>query len=243
MHHVGRVPLELPAPLEQAGPQRQRPDVPLPAGDDLEGSVAALVELDRMHDGPGFAHQSTRRAQQLDDPGPGLRDGLPGDLPVGLGGGGDVGTLPPRLAPDHGLEAPVSSDDGSVGKSELAPPGHVGGVSERADHGDTRTLLGIGQTVGQHRHPHTEQRCRHLGAEQGLVPGVVGMGDQGHAGGQELGSRRLDLDVTSAVHPAETQPVVGAGDLLVLHLGLRHRRLEVDVPLGRCLGAVGVPFL
>ena len=44
------------------------------------------------------------------------------------------------------------------------------------------------------RHPHPEQRGDDLGAEQRPVAGVVGVGHQGHAGGQQLGPGGLDLD-------------------------------------------------
>ncbi len=46
--HVGRVPAQLAASLEQSLAQGERPHVPLAAGDDLEGAVPALVELDRV---------------------------------------------------------------------------------------------------------------------------------------------------------------------------------------------------
>ena len=63
---------------------------------------------------------------------------------------------------------------------------------------------------------------------------VVGMGHQRHAGGHQLGAGGVDLDVV------EAQAVVGAGPLAVLHLGLGHRRLVVDVPQRRGLGRVGL---
>ena len=66
----------------------------------------------------------------------------------------------------------------------------------------------------------------------GGVALVVGVRHQRHAGGHQLGPGRVDLNVV------EAQAVVGAGSLPVLHLGLRHGRLVVDVPQRRGLGGV-----
>ena len=92
-----------------------------------------------------------------------------------------------------------------VGRCELAPPHDVGDVAERADHGDARALVRLGQVVGQHRHLDPEERGVHRGAEPGGVALVVGVRHQCDAGGDELGPGRLDLDVV------EAQAVVGAG--------------------------------
>ncbi len=88
--------------------------------------------------------------------------------------------------------------------------------------------------VGQHGDLHSEERGVHGRAEPGAVAVVLGVGDQRHARGHELGPGRLDLEV------AEAQPVVCAGLLAVLHLGLGHRRLVVDVPQRGCLRGVGL---
>ena len=61
---------------------------------------------------------------------------------------------------------------------------------------------------------------------------VLGMGHQGHAGGQQLGPGGLDVDGAVVAGPGEPQPVVGARELPVLELGLGHRGPEVDVPQG-----------
>ena len=85
---------------------------------------------------------------------------------------------------------------GRVGRSQLAPPGHVGEVAERADHRDAGALVGLGQPVRQHRHLDAEQRaCVDGRAEQRLVALVVGVRDQRDAGGQQLGAGRLDPQV------------------------------------------------
>ena len=81
---------------------------------------------------------------------------------------------------------------------------------------------------------------RTVRAEQGLVARVVGMGDEGDARGEQLGSRRLDVDRFAVVGAAEADAVVRARPLAILELGLRDRRPEVDVPQRRRLGEVGV---
>ena len=78
--HVGRVPAQLLAPGQQPVAQGQGPDEPLAGGDDLEGPVALLVELDRVGDRAGLADQVARCGQQLDDAGLGLLDRAAGQL-------------------------------------------------------------------------------------------------------------------------------------------------------------------
>ena len=59
------------------------------------------------------------------------------------------------------------------------------------------------------------------------------MGDEGTTGGEQLGSGGLDEDVTVTVGAVEGQPVVGAGVVAGLELGLGDGRGEGDVPQGR----------
>lgn len=100
--------------------------------------------------------------------------------------------------------------------------------------------------VGEHRHLDTEQRCPDRGAEQRPVALVVGMGDQRHAGGHQLGPGRLDPDALAEPlgpllgRERETEPVEGAGPLPVLQLGLGDGRTEGDVPQGGRLRHVGL---
>ena len=77
----------------------------------------------------------------------------------------------------------------------------------------------------------------HLGAEQGPVAVVVGVGDEGHAGGRaaRAGSSRSRPPPGVVGPRAKRDAVVGARTLAVLELGLGHRGLEVDVPEGRRL--------
>ena len=182
--------------------------------------------------GRGSPIRSPGLGQQLDDAGLGLLDRLARQLAVGGVGRGRVVGLPALGAERHRQQAAVAADHGPGGQGELAPPHHVGGVAEGADHGDARALLGVGQLVGDHRHPHAEQRRGDLGAEQRPVALVVGVGHQGHAGGQQLGPGGLDLHAAVGVDPGEAQAVVGAGPLPVLELGLADRGAEVDVPQG-----------
>jgi hypothetical protein len=65
------------------------------------------------------------------------------------------------------------------------------------------------------------------------------VGDQRDAGRQQLGPGGLDEH--RAVGGVEGDPVVGAGTLAVLELGLRHGGAEGDVPEGRRLLRVGLP--
>ena len=65
--HVLRVPLQLAAALEQLLAELDGLDEPLPAGDDLERTVALLVELHRMGDRTRLALQVAARLQQLGD--------------------------------------------------------------------------------------------------------------------------------------------------------------------------------
>ncbi len=75
--------------------------------------------------------------------------------------------------------------------------------------------------------------------KQRLVALVVGVGDEGDAGGDQLGPGGVDDERVAAV-PGERDPVVGAGLLPVLELGLGDRHLEADVPERRGLGLVGL---
>ena len=175
--------------------------------------------------------------EQLDDAGLCLLDGLAGQLVVGGLGPGMVGRLPAGLAPGDRSQAAVALDDGADGQRQLAPPRDVGGVAERADHRHARALLGVGQRVGDDRDGRAEQRRDDRLAEHRLVALVVGVGDDGHAGGQQLRPRRVDQE--RAVGAAEHELVVRPGDLAVVELGLGDRRAHVDVPQRRRLAAVG----
>ena len=139
-----------------------------------------------------------------------------------------------------GEDPTVASDDRPELQVQLAPPGDVAGVAERADHGDAGALVGLGELVGEHGHLDAVERSANRGAEERLVPLVVGVGDERHAGGEQLGAGRVDLDRTVAVGPWEGDLVIGARPLAVLHLGLGDGGAEVDVPHRRRFLAVGL---
>ena len=162
-------------------------DVPLAAGDDLQRAAAALVELDRVGDRAGLAVQVARLAQQLDHRRLRLLDRQPGERGVRLAAG--VGGQPRRLGGD---DAPVAADDAARRQVELAPPRDVGRVAERADHGDARALVGLGQRMGDDRDLDVEDRRAHRRADERGVALVVGVGDEGDAADDELGPRRVD---------------------------------------------------
>ncbi len=143
--------------------------------------------------------------------------------------GGRFGAEPLGCLP---AESAVALDHGPDRELELAPPLDVGEVAERAAHRDARALVHLRQVVGDDRDLDPEDRRGDGGAEQRLVALVVRVGDQRHDGGDQLGPGRLDpdgsaVDLSSTV---EGDPVVVAGVLLRLQLGLGDRGLEGDVP-------------
>ena len=85
--------------------------------------------------------------------------------------------------------------------------------------------------MGDDRDLDPERWRAHGRAEEGLVAGVVRVGDKRDACGEELGARGLDEDLLCRIsRPREADPVVGTGALAVLELGLRDGGLEGDVP-------------
>src|SRR5699024_9214527 len=116
-----------------------------------------------------------------------------------------------------------------------------GGVTEGADHRDPGALVGLGQRVGVDGGLHVVQRGGDGGAEQVLVALGVGMGDQGHAGGQQLGPGGLDEHLLAgAVGAGEADAVVGGLALAVLLLGLGDGGAVGHVPHGGGLGLIGL---
>ena len=235
--HVVGEPVQLLAPREEGVTPvlvaTAVADVPLAAGDDLQRAAAALVELHRVGDRSRVAAQVAARPQQLDHLRLRLLHGLAGQPRVGLTG--VVGGEPGRCGGD---DAAVAADDAARRQVELAPPRDVGGVAERADHGDAGALVRLGQRVGDDRDLDAEDRRAHGLADEAGVALVVGVGDHRHAADDELGPRGVDEHV--AVRAVEGDQVVVPGPFAVLDLGLGDGRAVVDVPHRRRLGAVGL---
>ena len=175
-----------------------------------------------------------RLGEELLHPLLGLIGVEPGNLPV---------CLTTRLGVDpirhFLLKATRLLDQGAGGQIELTPPGHVGGVAPCADHGDATPLLRVGQMMRHHRKLDIEERGGDCRSEKRLVPLVLRVGDQGDAGGDQLGPGGLD-EQRGLVRFPESHPVVGGGTFPVFQLGLGDRRLEIDIPEHRCLLGVGL---
>ena len=176
-------------------------------------------------------------AQRVDDDLAGAVDRLAGHAgeQIATVGVGD----PLRRIGDDPARA---GDDGAGGKLQLAPPLDVGEVTEGAAHGDAGALVHLGARVREDGDLDVEQRALHLRAEQRLVALVVGVGDEGDAGGQQFGAGRLDVDVL-AVARVEGDAVIGARVVACLELSLGDGRLERDVPQARRLLLVGLAAL
>ena len=233
--HVLGHPVQFAATFQQLGTQlfvaAAVADVPLAGADDLQGLVALLVEVRLALGGPGITVHLTGCRHGLHDELAGGEGRLAGNLFVGLG----VDDPVRRLADDTS----VASHDGASRQLQLPPPLHIGEITEGAAHGDAGALVHLGSRVGDHRHLDPVQRCGDGGAEQMLVALVVGVGDEGAAGRQELWASRLDEDVVTIV-AMEGQSVIGTGVVASLQLGLGHRRLVGDVPQGRGVVEVGL---
>ena len=228
--HVRRVPPQLfPAGeqrLAQVGVPPAVADVPLPAGHDLEGAIAAFVELDRMGDGPGLADQVARLGEQLDHGALRRLDGAAGDGPPGRAvgarpGGGASVIRPARVTMERVGRCSSRHQITSV----TSPKVQIMAIPD--------PFSGSARRMGERSGTSTPKSgvCTVVPNAVG-EPLVVGVGHEGHAGGQQLGPRRVDLDVV------EAEAVVRPGLILVLHLGLGHRGLVVDVPQRRRLGRV-----
>ena len=137
------------------------------------------------------------------------------------------------------VQPAVATDHGAHRQLELAPPGDVGQVAEGAAHRDAGALVRLGGPVCDDRHLDAEDGGGDRRAEQRLVALVVGVRDQRDHRGDQLGPGGLD-EQRLAVGSVEGDPVVGAGVLAGLELGLRDRGLEGDVPQGRGLLQVGL---
>ena len=236
--HVGREELHLGAAIEHVGADGRVAatvaDVPLPGGDDLERLVALLVEVRLPLRGGGLAVEVAGLAQLRDDRLPRGERGLA--LEVLVRRGGLLAREPLRGLAGHPA---VAADDRAHRQLQLAPPGDVGQVAERAGHRDAGALVHLREVVGEDRDLDAEDRRGDRGPEQRLVALVVRVGDQRDHAGDQLGARGLDVH-RLAVGTVEGHPVVVAGVVPGLELGLGDGGLEGDVPQGRRLLQVGL---
>ncbi len=193
-----------------------------------------------MSDRTRVAEQVAALTQHLDDFDAGLGGRQSGELVVLRLRTRRIGRFPPGVTEGHRLERAVGLDDRAHRQLQLAPPDDVGDVAKGADHGCAGSLLGVRQRMGFHRDADAEHRRDHLGAEQRLIARIVRVRDDRHARRDQLGTRRIDLDVAAAVRLLEADLVVRARLLAVLELGLRDRRPEVDIPQRRRFDLVGI---
>ena len=187
-----------------------------------------------MHDLLDVTVKQLRLGQHRHDAFLGTEDSLSGDLGVVLPapfGGDPLG----RLAQD----AAVAAHNCTGGQLQLTPPGHIGQVAERADHGNAGTLVGLRQGVGANFHLNPEKRRGDLLAKQRLVALVVRVRDKGRAGCQQFRTRGFNVNL-GAVFGEEREPVISAGHFPVLKLGLGHGGAEGDIPQRGGFGHVGV---
>src|SRR5262245_5299094 len=141
MPHVLGMPLQLAAAREQRLAVLDAPDEPLPARDDLERPIPFLEELHRMRDGPRLAYQIAGLAQLFDDDTSCFRRLKIRKLVVELLRACRIAGLPTGLAKPDLTERSVRQDDRPHWQRQLAPPGDVGDVAERADHGYAASLF------------------------------------------------------------------------------------------------------
>ena len=114
-------------------------DVPLTRGDDFEWLVAFLEELDRLRCGARLALDESGCAECFDHALFGRVRSSAGDCGVGVSA--EFGGDPLR---GLGKDPTVPANDRTSRQLQFAPPRDVGRVTERTNHRDTGTLLGIG---------------------------------------------------------------------------------------------------
>ena len=228
-HEVG-VPADLVALGEELILLVEQAHEPLAARDELERPLALLVELDAVLDRPRLAAKRSRRAQLLDDDPPRLRERPPGEPAIdGVGGLGPQALPAPRAEDDLRIDPAVTAHHLPQRQPLGPPPQDVGGVAERAHHENAGPLLGIDQRAREDGHRHVEERGERPPAEEVAMARVVGVRGDPDARREQLGPRRGDHEL-AAPFDRERHVVKGAAHGAVLHLGLRHGGLEVDVP-------------
>src|SRR5262245_17614701 len=131
----------------------------------------------------------------------------------------------------------VALQDDARRQPQFAPPSHIGDVAKSANHSDAGTLLRIGQSVREDRDLGIKQRRAHHPGETAPISGIVWVGDERNARGDQLRSRGLDLKII------EANAVVCAGPLTILDLRLGNSSLKVDVPHRGRLSLIGLTAL
>ncbi len=223
------MPLQFPAASEQRLAKFDRLDEPLTAGHDFERTIALLVKLHRVGNRTRLPDQIAGLAQLLDDLCAGLRGRQPSQLIV-------VTLRPLRIVGFPAGRSPLLRPERAIGlhhrthrQMQLAPPGDVGDVAERANHRDAAALGRIGQRVRLHRHPDAKERRRHLVAKQRPIPLIVGMRDERDARRNQFRTGRLDFDGAAGGF-REPDAMIGARQLAIFEFGLRDGGLEIHIP-------------
>ena len=186
------------AAREQPLAELHRLDEPLAAGDDLERTIALLVELHRVGDRARVAEQVAGLAQHLDDLDACLRRRQSGELVVVLLRPRRRRSIPSRRSPHvTGLNAPLAwmiARTGSCSSRHqmtsvtspkvqiIAAPVPFSGSASACALTGTRT---------------PNSGVIDLGAEQRLIARIVGVRHDRDAGRDQLGPRGVDLDEAS----------------------------------------------
>ena len=128
-------------------------------------------------------------------------------------------------------QPPVLADHRRGCPAQVAPPGHVGDVAERADHRDAGALGRVGEPVREDRHADAEDRGTDRRAEQAAYRSSSGCATSATQAGSSSG-RVVAIQHRAAGRAVriERDPVVAAGDLPVLELGLGDRGAGTSRP-------------
>ena len=241
--HRARMPFQFAPALQELFPQVHVEaavlQVPLSARDDLQRTVALLIEAHRVRDRLRLGVKLAGLLQKFGHSPLRLVDAQARQLVVVLLRLLRIARLPSLRAPLHGRKPPVTVHDTPRRKLHLPPPHHVRRVAKGAHHRRAGTLLRIRRLVRHHGHLHPKQGRGQALAKELLIPFVVRVRHHRHTRRKQLRPRRLDGNDASLV--TEVQPVVCRVLVAVLDLRLGHRRLERPVPQRRRLSLVRLP--
>ena len=186
------MPLDRLALREKLGLSIHQPTEPLSCGEELEGSISLLEELDGMHDGFGLFLERRaipRRAgiglsKHFDDVCPSPLDRLAFEFRVSGIGLRDVETFIGRLCEIQGAKPSVGPDDLAKRQVFFTPPLDVGLIAERTDHQHAGPLVGVRHFARKDRYRRMEEWRDGSLAEEGLIAFIVGMGRDTDARGE-----------------------------------------------------------